>query len=234
MNRKGQLTIFIILALVILGGVVLFFSLQKGLIQQPFNPDADRVKNSVQNCIEKEGFDAIYQIGQNGGYSSKANPSTDSGIPYYFYNNRNYMPSKEKIETEISNALDIRLDSCKNLSRTFTDLNVTFGNPSSQASVQDEKVILNANYPVRVAKGEDVSLIKSFKVEVPVRLGFVYNSISKFIQISNGNGLCLSCINDISQKDNLNVEITIIFAFRDETTSTSAGFFELNFANKYG
>ena len=86
MNKRGQLTIFVIAAILVVGAVLLYFAFQQGLIQQPLNADAERVYNFVQTCIEEKSVETIYQIGENGGYFFPPNLSTESGVPYYFYN----------------------------------------------------------------------------------------------------------------------------------------------------
>ncbi|MEK6819848.1 MAG: hypothetical protein AABY03_01460, partial [Nanoarchaeota archaeon] len=92
MNKTGQLTIFVIVAIFIIGSVLLYFAFQSGLIQQPLNPDAERIYNFVQTCIEEESIETIYQIGQNGGYSFPTNLSLDSGVAVYYESGQNNMP----------------------------------------------------------------------------------------------------------------------------------------------
>src|SRR3989344_1363735 len=102
MSKKAQLTIFVIAAIFVVGAVLLYFAFQQGLIQKPLNLDAERVYNFVQTCVEEESIKTIYQVGENGGYFFPVNLSTESGVPIYYENGQNLMPSKEQIEDEIS------------------------------------------------------------------------------------------------------------------------------------
>ncbi len=240
MKKSGQLTIFIILAIVIIAAVFLFFAIQTDFIKQPSNPDAERIRNFVQSCIEQEGEKTIYQIGQNGGYYFPTNLSTDSGVAIYYQNGKTYVPTREQIENEISKSIILNLPDCINNFTNFADLQVDYGKSSVETDIQDEKINLNVNYPLRVIKEDSVIALEDFKIEISLRVGKIHNAVLEFVQQSDEN-VCLSCIYDISEKDDLNVEIiddygnnTIIFVFRDETITSEGGFFELVFANKYG
>ena len=109
MKKRGQLTIFVIVAILVVGSVLIYFAFQQGLIQQPLNPDAQEIYNFVQTCIEEEGIKIVYQIGENGGYFFPPNLSLDSGVPIYYESNQIYMPTKEQIQDEISFFLNEKL-----------------------------------------------------------------------------------------------------------------------------
>src|SRR3989344_7678103 len=192
MNKRGQLTIFVIAAILVVGAVLLYFAFQQGLIQQPLNADAERVYNFVQTCIEEKSIKTIYQIGENGGYFFPPNLSTESGVPYYFYNRQNYIPSEEQIEDEISFFLNEKLFFCTRNFVDFPDLEIIQSEPKTGTVIEDEKVVLNVNYPITIMKDEDTTLIEDFKFEVPIRLGIVYDSVAEFMQTQTENeGICL-------------------------------------------
>ena len=126
MNKKGQLTIFIIVAIFLIGSVLIYFAFQQGLIQKPLNPNAEIVYNFVQTCIEGESIETIYQIGENGGYFFPPNLSLDSGVPIYYENGQNLMPSKEQVEDEISFFMNEKIFLCVNdFIQINSDLNIS-------------------------------------------------------------------------------------------------------------
>lgn len=240
-QTRAQLTIFIIVAIFIIGLVIIYFAFQQDLIKQPLNPDVERVYNFVQSCIEEEGIEIIYRIGDGGGYYFPPNLSTESGVPYYFYNGQNYMLTKKQIEEEISFFMNELLFFCTRNFVDFSDLNISQDEIKTKTTIEDEKVILNVNYPITIIKNEDKTLIKDFKSEIPIRLGIVYDSVAKFLQAQIGNeGICLSCLLEISEKNDLYVDMmdydeqTTIFVFRDENSKINDETFVWVFANRYG
>ena len=240
MSKKAQLTIFVIAAIFVVGAVLLYFAFQQGLIQQPLNPDAERVYNFVQTCIEEKSIETIYQVGENGGYFFPPNISLDSGTVIYYENGRNLMPSKKQVEDEISFFLNEKLFFCTRNFIDFPDLQISQSEISTKITIEDEKIILNVNYPLTITKGEDKSLIKDFKIEIPIRLGIIYNSVAEFMQTQKeSEGICLSCLLEISEKNDLFVDMmdydeqTTIFVFRDENSKIKDEIFVWVFANEY-
>ena len=240
MNKKGQLTIFIIIAIFIIGAVLIFFSLRTGLIKQPLSPEVESVYSFVQECIEQEGIEIIYTIGENGGYFFSPELSTDSGVSYYYSNGKNHMPSKEQVEEEISFYLSETLFFCARNFVDFQDLEIEQREIKIETEIKDEKIILNINYPITIIKEESTSIIKDFKLEIPVRLGIVYDSVTEFMQEQlTSEGICLSCLLDISLENDLYVDMmdyddeTTIFIFRDENSKINDETFVWAFANKY-
>ena len=194
MKKSGQLTIFIILAIVIIAAVFLFFAIQTDFIKQPSNPDTERIRNFVQSCIEEESIRTIYQIGQNGGYYFPTNLSTESGVAIYYQNGKTYVPIKEQIEDEISFFLNQKLFFCIKNFVDFPDLEISQKEAKTKTKIQENKIVFNVNYPITIRKGEDVSTLNSFETEIPVRMGIVYDSIMEFMQKqTESEGICLSC-----------------------------------------
>ena len=124
-QKRGQLTIFIIIAIIIVSSVIIFYSLRSGIITEIFSPEVGRVNSFVQDCIEEEAIETIYQIGEKGGYFFSPNLSTDSGVAIYYSNGNNHIPTKEEIEEEISFFLYEKLFFCKRNFVDFPDLVLT-------------------------------------------------------------------------------------------------------------
>jgi len=240
MGKRGQLTIYILIAILIVSTILIYFSLRGDILQNVISSPSDEVSLFVQDCIESEGANVIYTIGKNGGYYIPTDFSIDIGIPYYSSDGENYMPSKESVENEISFYLSEVLFLCTKNFVDFSNFNISQSEIKTNVNIDDDKISLNVNYPIRIIKGEDVSLIEEFEAEIPVRLGIVYDSISEFTQeqISH-DGICLSCMLEISLKNDLFVDMfdyddsTTVFFFRDENSKINDIPFTWVFANKY-
>lgn len=240
MGRKGQITIFIIIAIFIVGAVLIFFTLRTGLIKTALSPEVESIHNFVQECIEQEGIEIIYTIGESGGYFFSPELSTDSGVAYYYSDGKNYMPSKEQVEKEISFYLSEVLFFCTRNFIDFSDLEIEQEEIKTKTEIGDEKVILSVNYPITITKGGSASVIEDFKVEIPVRLGIVYDSVAEIMQEQlTHESICLSCLLDISIENDLYVDMldyddeTTLFIFRDENSKINNKTFVWVFANKY-
>jgi len=240
MDKKGQLTIFIIIAVLIMGAMVIFFSFRTELIQDIPTASVEGVSLFVQECIEQEGKKIIYDIGDKGGYFFPPEFSTESGVPYYYSGNENYMPSKEEVENEISFYLNEILFFCTRNFVDFKDLEIEQKEIKTETIIEDEKVILNVNYPITITKGESISTIENFKAEISVRFGIVYDSVAEFMQEQlTSEGICLSCLLNISLENDLYVDMmdyddeTVLFIFIDEISKINDEPLVWIFANKY-
>src|SRR3989344_9582616 len=140
MNKKSaQITIFIIIAILIIAAVVLFFSFRGGIQREkPASPEIAPIKIFVEECIYSVGEDALYFIGLHGGYYVPNKFSTSLGIPYYIKDNETLMPAKEKIELEISKYVDEALLLCAGNFSEFNNFQIAQGKPKTSANIFDE------------------------------------------------------------------------------------------------
>jgi len=130
-GTKAQTTIFIIIAIAIVVGIVLFFVFREGLIGQSVPKELEPVYNYYLGCIENEALLGAMILGEQGGYIEVPEFSPGSsympfsnqldflGIPvlYWHYvsgNNvvKEQVPSKEKIENELNDFLEDRVLDC--------------------------------------------------------------------------------------------------------------------------
>ena len=235
MLKRGQLTIFIIIGVVMIGSLA-FLAVNKGFFNK-LNPEADSVSNFVQDCIKQTGENGIFALGLQGGYYSPPNNSVEYGIPYYYLDEENLMPSKSEIEGEINSYVNNNLASCINDFSDFSDLTIDAGEMSAVSTIADNNVVFNVDYPVTIRKDESSSLVRDFKVPVQIRLGTIYNSAEKIIQEKMSHeGICLSCMLDISLENDLKIDVndyeneTAIIVISDENSKINDEMFEFVFA----
>lgn len=130
-NKRGQLTVFIILGIVIAVGIVLFFSLKDRIIGSSVPPEFKVAYDMYMDCIDAETYKSALLLGQSGGYLKNPDFSPGNvyfpfsselnfmgfGIPYWYYISGNglvkeQVPSKSKIENELDNFLVNQINSC--------------------------------------------------------------------------------------------------------------------------
>ena len=244
MWKKGQVTIFIIIAIIIVATVVLFFVFKENLGILGSNPEISNIKGFVESCIEGTGEDAILFVSQNGGYFLTPEFSTSEGIPYYYFNGKNYFPSKERIENEISLYMNSLLSFCTNEFINFPGFNISEGDINTKTRIKEEEMIFNVEYPITIKKGESEStIIKDFKnIKIPIDILLVYSAIEEMVndQIEQeSGGICISCITEIASKNDLEIEIIpledgVTFTVRDNNLKIKGEALEWRFANRYG
>jgi hypothetical protein len=242
MKKKSQIAVFIVLA-VLIGGLILTAVIYRPKEDiKPVINKIDPINSFVLNCLKETGEDAVYYIGYTGGYYNNPNLTTDNNIAYYFYEEKDLMPSKVNVENELSEYMNNMLFFCTKEFRDFPDYNITQGEIKTKTTIEDERVIFNVNYPLTINKENNNYRLNEFKdIEIPVRLGIVYNAAREIMdeQMFNKKEICISCLLKLSLKNKLRVDMNdkedkvVIFTITDASSYIKDKEFKFNFANKY-
>lgn len=277
MNKKAQLTIFVILGIIIVAGIAAYFILKNYGIGveggEISSYDIKPVNNFVTECVKKTGEDAIYQIGKTGGYVFPPEPrmtfdeNSDEGIAFYLYDKGykkessssipsvpgpptpaiadeegkdNYIPSKERIEKELSKYMDSFLYICMNDFENFPNFNITQGDAKTTTKIENGKVIFSVSYPLKIERGQKVSFIEDFEAVVTVRLNEIYSFASEIMdeQMQNTEAICMSCFDEMIDKYGMKVNMMesdegIIFSILDEKSKINDKDYMFYFVNNY-
>ncbi len=230
---KGQLTIFIIVGIILVASVSLFFMLRGGITQEFTISDSGDVQFFVESCIDEVGTEVVERVGAGGGYYFVPEMSV-SGLAIYSSKGENYIPSKEKVEEEISLYVAENLFFCVNNFADFTDVIIEQGDIEVITTIKNEEVVFDINYPIRISKGESVDLLRDFENTIFVRLGIIYDSLEELINL-NKESICLTCFleNDLKLEINNVDENNVMFVIRDEVFKLNDEVYEWAFAMEY-
>ena len=182
MNKRGQITIFIIAALVImLGASLLFYFLAiPGQEQDTYEQAIDKsiVASAVDNCLKETGTEAIYLVSTRGGAIYESGYmfyGNFQQITYSIYDNKSVAVSKSFIEDEISRYVEDTLDLCMNYFHDFKDYDFEVDEPYADTRISDDYVRIELNYPIKMIDGERSTSINYFASTIPIRLGKTLN-----------------------------------------------------------
>lgn len=205
-NKRSQIAIFIILAILVIAVVALFFAFKQNFIKKEMSTkEVAPIRNFVQECVEERAEITIKIISEGGGYYFPPKFSTNSGVTYYLKDEKNYMPSKKQIENEISENLAQNILGCAGNFSDFPDYIIERGNLSIKTAILNNKIDLDVNYPLTIKKENSSSLLQNFDVSLPARIGSIYDSVQQIVN-SSSEDLCLSCIAGISLENELSID----------------------------
>ena len=195
-NHRGQVTIFIILAVVIIAAVALYFIFRGNLtpttqIPQEFQP----AYNTFLSCLQNNVQSGISILESQGGYiylppfepgsiyspfSSQLN-FLGNPIPYWFYVSENniakqQVPSQTLMQTQLAQYVSQIARSCD--FGSFTDQNfiIQMGNPTASVTINSNQVQLTLNMNLNMKRGNDSAFVSTHKVTVNSQLGNLYQS----------------------------------------------------------
>ncbi len=193
-NKRGQIGIFIIIALVVVVGIVLLVVLMPKFKPSTSGVNGDNPKEFIESCLKDEIKNNLDLVGLGGGFVNPKGNVMYKGLDYKYlcYTNENYKPCivqealiKDRIESEMTSALNGKVKECV---KQFSDESERRGNKISVGSVSENvelntgKLIVNVIAPMTIT-GENTRNFNNFKIEYPSNmydLSFVATSIVSF------------------------------------------------------
>jgi hypothetical protein len=200
--KKGQITLFIIVGIVILLGISLFLYYRSLLFSrgEVVSEDLMPVKNYVEACLQKTAEDAVVKIGQQGGYTEfpeelnlnrayiELIPYSRIRVPYWNYNGKDYIPSIESIQLQISDFIKKNIESCIDFSILSKDYSIT---PSDKQDVEtiigQDSIDISLNYPMTIItdSGSKQNKISEFHANLEVSLKRLHELGKKILDAEN-------------------------------------------------
>jgi hypothetical protein len=200
-EKRGQVTIFIIICIFICAIIIFLFLLKeplKNLYQQKYlSSEISQINSYTYDCIFQSGVNAIRIIGIQGGKIELNNNylfTNFSLIHYGFLNKRNVLPSKFEIENEISHYIDSRLPECFDESiLENSSVNIKEEKSLSKTIISNDSVIIKTKFPITISKGNNSARLNElYQLEIPVMLGDIHSISNEIINKQVKNPLMIS------------------------------------------
>lgn len=192
-SKKGQVTLFIIIAIVIVGAVVGYFILRDssvGGLSQDMQPAYDY----YVSCLERHASQGVALLGEQGGYIEL--PEFESGssyrpyssqldflgqpVAYWMYMSGNnilkeQLPTKSGMEEQLEQYVENRLSDCD-----FSDFNeegygVFIEQGSVDVSIRDNQVEVDVSNPVYLSFDSQSASVNQHRIEIDSKLGSYYD-----------------------------------------------------------
>lgn len=200
-ERKGQLTLFIVLGILLLLALILVIFLKKEIVT--FKPEGiiptekGKVESYITNCIQEAGEEALFKVGIQGGYIEVPAEISDNGnlhlrtspftvVPYWAYGLNTNIPSLEQIKAEIDDYMEEQVRECLFGLDTFQqtyDL-IEKSKIESNTEIVESKVIFNLHWIIEIRNkdGDVITEVINHVAESPIKLKKVYETARKIVE----------------------------------------------------
>jgi hypothetical protein len=208
-GKRGQVVLFVIMAVVIVGVVVFLVLVNSGnRIDSEINVEIQSVHSFVQSCVGEVGEDALYYIGRSGGYFELEENERDNGVSVY-YDGKDRMISKEKLEKELGRFVEESLFFCVKGFRDFSEFEISGGEINSEVKILDDKVKFEVDYLLSITRGENSYQLRRFEYDSEIRLNRIYEFVRKFIdeQVRYKDSLCFGCLANLAEEYDLYIDM---------------------------
>ena len=198
-DKKAQVTVFIILAIVIIGLIILFFIFRGNLAFGGPPGELDQVYTFYLNCIEQETQTAANILGQQGGHIEGPDFSPGSEympfsnylnfvgipIPYWYYisgNNvvKEQVPTTGSMEEEINKFLESRILECDFSRFANQGFEIIVGREITVSSkIRENRIDVDVEHSLEIIKEEQSWTGKRHSKDVDSNLGKFYELAGK-------------------------------------------------------
>ena len=206
MQKRGQITVFVIIFLVVLITLALFYFTKSNLfdisvkginIQKKLEVELNSIEKQIEECVSKETSIFLSKIADQGGFLEPTKYLDYKGKKISFLcqnipNEKkclNSMLSKEDLEFQLKNSLEnklpfcIGLDALKKRNEAFThgDLRIT-------SKINDKNINIKLELPLTLSK-DAITLKKGeFNYIINSRLGKIIHLINKILNAEATEG----------------------------------------------
>ena len=195
MNNKGQVTIFIIIAIVIIAGIAVFIAYRQGAFEGRLSASMQPIEETFKSCLEDYSLIGVNVLMSQGGYiylpdfesGSTYMPFSSqlefmgSAIPYWYYvsgNNiqKEQVPSKSEMENQLEQFIEEKARNCVFDKYYEQGFEILMDEPNANADISGSSIKVGLDMGMEIRKGEDVGKVKKHSVEINSKLGSLYAS----------------------------------------------------------
>jgi len=202
LNKRGQVTIFIIIALLIIAVIGIFFIVRDRLVVTQIPESLDGVYQSFLLCLQEDTIDGLSILGTQAGYIEP--PEFEPGssympfsnqldflgnpVPYWYYvsgNNvpREQVPSVSDMEDELARFIENKIVTCDLSIYNQQGYRVIKGDTAKVVvNLKEDLVEVNLDMDLSIEGMEDKVFVRSHTMKVNSKILNLYNSAKKIYQ----------------------------------------------------
>ncbi|MBI2056789.1 hypothetical protein HYT91_00870 [Candidatus Pacearchaeota archaeon] len=206
MEKKGQLTIFIIIAILIVASFAGYFLVKGKIATKGVPANIQQIETAFLSCLEDEVLTGADVLESQGGYIElpEFEPGSDfmpfssqlnflgNPIPYWYYvsgNNikKEQIPSKEFMEGELEKFIDGKIQNC-NLEKYYQEgYKISIGAPESNVIIRDKDIKVELKMDLGINFGEESAIINEHNKIVESNLGNLYDAAKSVYEHEQNN-----------------------------------------------
>ena len=196
MNKRGQITIIIIVGIVMLVIFGIMFYLRgymtglKSETSVQLAPstffDAGSIRSYMEGSLTAYATEAIKELGEQGGYLNLGDVDDVLGAPYFLPYKSFILPlnGAGSIASEISELTEEKFKQRTDLSQFYVlGYNITelSAYPAINTVINAEDVTVSLDYPLEIVKRRSTASLNNFRVRIPIRLNESYDLMRKMV-----------------------------------------------------
>jgi len=256
MSKRGQVSVFMILGIIILFVTVLIYFIigstadrfeeKEVALEEVITLEAtsNSVKSYVEGCMVEVAEEAMFENSWTGGYfylPEYATKDLFENLPYYFYLGENLAPTDDELASETASYVDVILKYCLDDFDIYEKYgyDVTYEDPSSKAILDENKLRITTSMPVMITFDAQIKTLNIFEAEVSSQDYYQGVEVARsVVNSTDGDGVCLTCFSNLASENEMFVgvipydEDIYIINVKDDSYELEGEEFHMMFAMK--
>ena len=192
--KKGQLTIYIILGiliLIVLASVITIsiytkvkeVETEEEKIVQDLG-EAAQIKSFIDFCLDQSTRTGLKNVGLNGGYNEIPEAISYENTSFWFVDQINTQPTLQEINNRLQEIIEKEISKCLNYSRFIEQgFVINAGEPKINITFGRANTISTLNYEIVISKGIFVKQFNTFSTEIKVPFRQMFETASQVINL---------------------------------------------------
>jgi len=226
-SKRGQLTLFILVSVLLVLSVVLFYYLKGNLLENNI-PGSEPTRDEIIECLDFTTKNALYFVSYQGGYNTKPGRVFDFSptfFPYFYYEGEESVPSLDFIEKEMGEYVKENLGSCLDSLET-SGFDVGYDINNVNVEIKKEGVEFVVDDPITLSK-DSLSMqiqLSKFPEFYPVKLYDLHTMSEFYVNdlVEDEDYYCITCIARMAEESNSKFllfpvvdDVYLVMAFED-------------------
>ncbi|MEK6871576.1 MAG: hypothetical protein AABX16_01600 [Nanoarchaeota archaeon] len=249
-QKRSQITIFIIIAIILFTAIGFFIFTKSAtkqnkeyFIQQGIQPSVNNIEEFSLDCLQQTTKEALTIIGLQGGYYKNPPAGVDLQgiiIPYYYDRGKMLAPSQKEIENQLSLFIDENLPVCFDQIQ-FKDFTLKYEKPQTKTTISKKEITAATALALNIQHNDKKTTFELARhpYTEKIYLGEML-TIAEYVtqsHLQDPDYICMNCLAQLSKEKNLFVDF---ISFEEDTTlvmiienTTQPEPYIFQFLNKY-
>ncbi len=251
MTKKGQVTVFIMvgIVMVLVLGITIFLmqKVTKERLQaeaeQPLALREEPLQQAVDDCVQDSLERAVFFISRQGGYYQTPPPYFEFAVfkvPYYFDQQVLSVPTKVEVEKNLAEFIRHDFAVCEEEINRFPQKITIAGEPTMQVSLFPSTIRATVTIPLRLHIGESIVTVDQFQAKISSELSTILEVRDLLLQEQKKypEAVRLSEVVHLAEERNIpftleNIEGTVLYQLGVPSESPNYGKLLFTFAIRY-
>lgn len=232
MGKRGQITVFIIIGIIIITILGLFIYTQsyslKNLFQKEttesklLSDETSIIQTQINDCLKDRLQESVLLMGLGGGYINLSEDTlniNNSRISYLYNKGKITLPAIKEIEKQLGLYLILTMPDCINDSE-YKELTLTKGEIKPVISINKKDISASVDYPITISKGTVTKTItEKYSGRIPIRFGEVHSAVYNLLKNYNPEQTDLEYLSSFNYIINIIAysEDTHVYMIRDNS-----------------